>query len=163
MKFIIVLLVVLTGLNHLSTAEEITGKVVSVIDGNTIQIESKERGLQKILLAGIDCPEIEQDFGAQAKTFLEKLVLEKNVLVELKGKDRFGNHLGVVMVNEDDDIRVKLLKAGLAWTIEKNPDAGLEGYRQWAQQKGKGLWKDPAPIAPWTFRRKQTMAQPKSS
>jgi endonuclease YncB( thermonuclease family) len=163
MKFILVLLAVLTGLNHLGAAEEITGKVVSVIDGNTIQIESKERGLQKILLAGIDCPEIAQDFGGEAKLLLEKLVLKKNVLVELKGKDRSGNYLGVVMVDEDDDIRVKLLKAGLAWTAEKNPDVNLEGYRQWAQQKGKGLWKDPAPVAPWIFRRQQTMIQPKSS
>ena len=143
-------------------SNEISGKVIAVIDGNTIEIESSENGIQRVVLFGIDSPELDQNFGNAARTFLQKIVFNKKVSVELKGKDRTGNYLGVVLIN-DDDVRVELLKAGLAWTKEKDPDQSLEGYRKWAQQKGKGLWKDPDATAPWTFRRQQSMSKPKSS
>ncbi len=160
MKTLIFLIAFVTTLGV--RANEITAKVVSVIDGNTIQIESIENGLQKIVIAGIDCPELEQEFGVEAKKYLEKKVLDKLVKVEFAGKDWRGNYLAVVFVN-DDDVRVDLLKDGYAWTAEKNPLSDLEGYRVWAQKKGKGLWKNPSAIAPWTFRRQQSMVEAKSS
>jgi micrococcal nuclease len=162
MKGVIVLLIAFAGSAFLVPADEITGRVVSVIDGNTIEIDSKESGLQKILFVGVDCPELEQEFGEEARIFLQKLILHKDVEVEFTGKDRSGNRLAIVRIN-DDDIRVKLLREGFAWTTEKNPDPSLEGYREWAEKKGKGLWKNLNPTAPWVFRRQQSMLQPKSS
>jgi micrococcal nuclease len=143
-------------------AEDITGKVVSVIDGNTIEVQQVDQTIYKVVLAGIDCPEIGQEFGDKAKKFLEKIILNKSVSVKLQGKDRWGNYLGVVLA-DDDDPRVKLLKEGLAWTAEKNPSEDLEPLRQWAEQKGKGLWKEENPTPPWTYRRQQSMMKPKSS
>jgi micrococcal nuclease len=162
LKNIILFLIAFTGHYAVLQASEITGKVVSVIDGNTIEVESTENGIQKIVLDGIDSPELEQAFGIEAKVFLEKLVMKKTVRVEFTRKDRFGNYLAVIWLG-DDDLRVELLKSGLAWTQEKNPATDLEGYRQWAQQKGKGLWKSESPTPPWTFRRQQSMLQPKTS
>jgi micrococcal nuclease len=143
-------------------ANEITARVVSVIDGNTLEIQSSENGLQRLVLEGIDCPELEQEFGIEAKAFLEKLVLRKQVQVSFRGKDRTGNYIAVVLV-DDDDLRIELLKGGFAWTMEKNPSSDLESYRYWAQQKERGLWKTKNPTPPWTFRRQQSMLQPKSS
>lgn len=141
---------------------ELVATVVSVMDGNTLEIESDRNGRQRVVFAGIDCPELDQEFGKQAREYLEKLVLRKKVTVQFKGKDRLGNYLAVVMIN-DDDLRVQLLKEGLAWTAEKNPSEELEPYRSWAQQKGRGLWKQSNPTPPWVFRRQQSMMQPKSS
>jgi len=146
-----------------SGPEEISGKVVKVIDGNTIEILQDDKQKVKVLLIGIDSPELEQAYGEKAKKFLERLVLNKNVKAIIHGKDRWGNRLAEVLVNGDDDPRVELLKEGLAWTAEKNPNPDLEPYRTWAQQKGKGLWQDTNPTPPWTFRRQQTMVNPKSS
>ena len=143
--------------------DEIAGKVVSVIDGNTLEVVGEDNETYKILLHGIDCPELEQEYGAKAKKLLEKLVLEKEVHVKIQGKDRWGNRLGVILVNGKADPRFELLKEGLAWTSEKNPIEELEVLKEKARETSTGLWKEENPTPPWIFRRQQTMTQLKSS
>ncbi len=142
---------------------EISGRVVSVIDGNTIEIMDANNETTKISLIGIDCPELGQEYGDKAKKFMEKIILEKNVFVKIQGKDRWGNYLAIVTFNDNTDPRVEILQEGLAWTAEKNPIPELEGYKEKARGKSKGLWKQESPTAPWIYRRQQTMLQPKSS
>jgi micrococcal nuclease len=145
-------------------SDDITeGIVVSVIDGNTIEVESPDAQKYKLLLVGIDCPELGQEYGEKAKTFLEKIILNKPVTITMQGKDRWGNQLAVVKIKGTKDPRVELLKEGLAWTAEKNPDPNLDAYKMTAQEKGRGLWQLENPTPPWTYRRQQTMVQPKSS
>jgi micrococcal nuclease len=143
--------------------DEITGKVVLVIDGNTVEIAATDNERYKVLLSGIDCPELEQDYGDKAKRYLEKLLLNKSVVVKFQGKDRWGNRLGVIVVDGAEDPRYELLKEGLAWTAERNPVQELETIKEQAREKGKGLWKNENPTAPWIFRRQQTLTQFKSS
>src|SRR6478736_2455216 len=143
--------------------DEISGKVVSVIDGNTLEVIGDANETYKILLHGIDCPELEQEYGEKAKKLLEKLVLEKEVQVKIQGKDRWGNRLGIILVKGDKDPRMDLLKEGLAWTSEKNPIQELEVVKEKARENSVGLWKSENPTPPWIFRRQQTMLQPKSS
>ncbi len=144
-------------------AHEIKGKVIEVIDGNTVQVAGDDRETYRLLLDGIDSPELDQSYGMEAKTFLERMILGKSVIVKLVGKDRRGNSLAEVMIKGKKDPRIELLKAGLAWTSEKNPLADLESHRINAQLKGNGLWKHENPMPPWIYRRKQTMLQAKSS
>lgn len=150
-------------LNSIAAVNQVKGKVVAVLDGNTVEFHSDSQDKYKVVLAGIDSPELAQNFGTEAKKFLEKLVLKQSVTLQIQGKDRLGNYIGVLLANGDDDPRVELLKQGLAWTSEKNPNPDLEPYRSWAQQKKKGLWQEENPTPPWTFRRQQTMVGPKSS
>ncbi|HYG04607.1 MAG TPA: thermonuclease family protein [Chryseosolibacter sp.] len=143
---------------------EFSGKVVNVIDGNTFEVIGTDNEPQRITLAGIDCPELTQDYGDKAKKLLEKLILNKEVSVSLSGKDRWGNYIGVIrIVKNNQDPRLKLLEEGLAWTAERNPIPELESLRLEAKNKGDGLWQDPNAIAPWIYRRQQTMMQAKSS
>lgn len=145
-------------------ANGLQGRVVTVIDGNTLEVETATEGIMKVMLFGIDCPELTQGYGEKAKAFTEKLMLNKEVTISIQGKDRWGNRLAVVrLVKGDKDPRVELLKEGLAWTAEKNPDPDLDAHRLTAQNKGRGLWKDENPTPPWTYRRQQTMAEAKSS
>jgi endonuclease YncB( thermonuclease family) len=132
------------------------------IDGNTIEIQTEDNFKQRVVLAGIDCPELTQEFGEDAKRYVEKLVLQKNVTVKVEGKDRKGNYVGVVMIG-DKDIRERLLKEGLAWTSEIDSDQSLESFKALAQKKSKGLWKSSNPTPPWVYRREQSMLEPKSS
>jgi micrococcal nuclease len=138
-------------------------QVITVIDGNTVEVRTETNEVMTIILAEIDCPEITQEFGDEAKRFLEKLILKKDVTVELRGKDRKGNNLGILLIKGKTDARVELLQQGLAWTAERNPNPELESHRTSAQQQGKGLWKHDNPTPPWIYRRQQTMLQPKSS
>ena len=136
-------------------------KVVSVVDGNTIQVLTSDKRNLKVLLFGIDSPELGQQYGTEAKKYLEGKVLNKDVSMELKGKDSFGNYLAIVTVDERVDVRIELLKEGLAWTAEKDAVMDLEPYRTWAQRKGRGLWQEKNPTPPWTYRRQQAMQKPK--
>jgi micrococcal nuclease len=139
-----------------------SGKVISVIDGNTIEIVKGPNDTCVVMLAGVDSPELEQEYGDKAKRYLEKLLMKEEVSIKITGKDRKGNYLAVVMKGEIDP-RVELLKQGLAWTAEKDPIPELENHKNEAQQKGKGLWKTENPTPPWIYRRQQSMMQPKSS
>lgn len=143
-------------------AEVIGGKVVTVIDGNTLEVFTPENETYKILLFGIDCPELGQEYGEKAKRYLEKMVLNKKVNVEIQGKDRWGNRLGIVLI-EGVDPREELLQEGLAWTAERNPIEPFEVMKEKSKEKGKGLWKEQNPTPPWIYRRQQTMMQPKTS
>lgn len=143
-------------------AEVISGKVVAVIDGNTLEVFTPENETYKILLYGIDCPEMGQEFGEKAKMLLEKLVLNKSVNAEIQGKDRWGNRLGIVLIDGKDP-REELLEQGLAWTAERNPIESLEAIKEKSKQRGTGLWKEQDPTPPWVYRRQQTMTQVKSS
>jgi micrococcal nuclease len=161
MKKIVVFALYLVSIPSFSQ-DELSGKVVQVLDGNTIEISTSSNESYTVVLAGIDCPELNQEYGDKAKRFLEKLLANEEVEFEIQGKDRKGNYLAVVTIKGEDP-RISLLKEGLAWTAERNPDPELENYRIKAVENSKGLWKDEDPTPPWIFRRQQTMLQPKSS
>ena len=84
-SFISILL--LTTFAHAQTT--ITGKVISIADGDTITV-LQDRTQYKIRLYGIDCPESHQDFGTRAKQFVSDLVFNKDVTVIQKDMDRYG-------------------------------------------------------------------------
>lgn len=147
----------------LEVAKDVHGKVVAVIDGNTFQVRDHDKKLHKILLTGIDCPELDQDYGIEAKKFLERLILHKDVTIYDKGRDKFGNPIVDIKIKGVKDPRIELLKEGLAWPEEKNTRTELEYLRESAQLRGKGLWKDSNPTPPWVFRREQTLSSRKNS
>jgi endonuclease YncB( thermonuclease family) len=131
---------------------QLSGKVVSVADGDTFTLLTAEKKQIRIRLHGIDCPEKKQDYGEKAKQFLADLVFQKVVTVIEMDTDRYGRTIGMVTINEAN-VNKALLKAGLAWhykQYDKNPAwAKLE---QEARQAKRGLWSQPNYIAPWDFR-----------
>ncbi|RAW02680.1 thermonuclease family protein [Pseudochryseolinea flava] len=161
MKFILMALLAVLSAFSACANDLVEGTVVSVLDGNTIEVAGKDQQKYKLVLTGIDCPELGQAYGEEAKSFLEKMILHKNVTIAVEGKDRWGNRLAVVKIKGVKDPRIDLLKEGLAWTAEKNSDPELDGYKLKAQEKGKGLWQSENPTPPWTYRRQQTMLEAK--
>ena len=147
----------------LEVAKDVHGKVIAVIDGNTFQVRDQDKRIHKILLTGIDCPELDQEYGQEARKFLEKMILHKDVTIYDKGKDRLGNPLVEVKIKGVKDPRIELLKEGLAWPDEKNTRTDLEYLRESAQLRGKGLWKQSNPTPPWVYRREQTLSTRKNS
>ena len=143
-------------------AHTMEGKVTRIIDGNTLEFVSTAGETYVMVLSGIDCPELTQAYGDEARICLEKLALNKKAIVTVKGKDRTGNSIAEVMLDGKKDPRIQLLKDGLAWTQEGISNE-LESYKVASQSKKKGLWKDENPTPPWTFRRQQSMMTPKSS
>jgi len=141
--------------------DDFEGKVVEVIDGNTIEVLTKDDERIKVMLKMADCPEISQEFGEEAMSFTKDLVYKKKVTVEMKGKDRWGNKLAVIKLRNGKILHEELLKNGLAWASDKGAD-DLGQLEASAKQSKTGLWTAEDPTPPWVYRRKQTMLKPKS-
>jgi len=84
--------------NQAWAADTITGKVVSIADGDTIIVLDANKTQHKIRLYGVDCPESHQDYGQKAKEFTSGLVFGQNVEVKVMDTDRYGRTVSVVTV-----------------------------------------------------------------
>jgi micrococcal nuclease len=132
---------------------QLSGKVVSVADGDTFTLLVDQQQI-RIRLHGIDCPEKGQDFSQKAKEYLSGLVAGKTVRVTKTDVDRYGRTIGIVHI-DSLNINEMLLKEGLAWHYkyyDKNPD--WAAFEAEAKKMKRGLWVQPNPQAPWEFRRK---------
>lgn len=80
-----------------------SGRVVTVIDGDTIIVEPVGGGDRiKVRLQGIDCPERRQAFGEAARFFVNERALFRSVEVDEKGKDRYGRVVAIVYFASPD-------------------------------------------------------------
>src|SRR5689334_11736838 len=84
-------------LASVTLAATFTGHVVSVLDGDTIEVMHNGRA-ERIRLSGIDCPEKGQAYGNNAKHAASKLVFGKEVTLQTHGKDKYGRTLGDVFL-----------------------------------------------------------------
>ena len=69
-------------------ADTLTGKVVRVLDGDTVEVLDIETNAHRIRLTGIDAPETGQAFGTKAKRRLIELAAGKVVQVEFDKRDK---------------------------------------------------------------------------
>jgi len=99
-------------------ADDFTGKVVAVHDGDTITV-LKERTPIKIRLFGIDCPETGQDFGSRAKLATSELAFEKVVTVHPRRNDRYGRTVADVFLPDGRSLNHELVRRGLAWWYKR--------------------------------------------
>lgn len=132
----------------------IEGRVVGVHDGDTITVlMGKEQ--YKIRLDGIDAPELSQAFGRVSKQFASDFAFGKVARVKVSGMDRYGRYLGEVFVG-GKSLNRAILAAGLAWWYRQySKDESLGALEAAARAKRLGLWKDPAPLAPWDYRKRK--------
>ena len=72
---------------------DFTGPVVSVLDGDTIEILHKQRP-ERIRLSSIDCPEKGQAFGNNVKHAASRMVFVNQVTLKKHGKDKYNRTLG---------------------------------------------------------------------
>jgi len=134
---------------------QLTGKIISVADGDTFTMLVNEKQV-RIRLHGIDCPEKSQNFGQVAKEFTSGYVFGKIVSVKEMDIDRYGRTIGIVTVNSVN-VNEKLLEAGLAWhykVYDKNPMWAKMELK--ARKDKRGLWKQFNVVAPWEYRRAKT-------
>ncbi len=142
-----------------SSAYELTGRIVSIADGDTVTLLDADKRQHKIRLSGIDAPEKKQSFGNRSRLHLGALVFGKQVTADCPRTDRHKRAICRIDVG-GIDASLAQLEAGMAWH-----------YKQYARQQGllerilyakaedsardarRGLWTDPAPVAPWAFRK----------
>jgi len=134
---------------------ELSGKVVRVIDGDSIVILCNKTSYE-IRLEGVDCPELGQPFGKAAKKFTSKMAYGKVVTVQVKELDKYGRTVGTVYLPDGTNLCRELIKAGLAWWYWRySDDESLGELEKEARQAGLGLWAMPNPTPPWEERHKE--------
>jgi len=76
-----------------------------VIDGDTIEAEIdygfKQKGIWKIRLLRIDCPEIREKGGEEARNYVFKKIEGKEIIVKSQKPDSFGRYLGEIYYYQD--------------------------------------------------------------
>lgn len=131
-----------------------TGQVISVLDGDTIEVLHNKRA-ERIRLNGIDCPEKGQAYGNKAKNAVADQVFGKEVTLQTYGLDKYGRTIADVFLPNGTNVNQQLVKGGWCWWYRKYApgDFLLEKLEKDARDSKKGLWVDSAPVPPWVYRK----------
>lgn len=136
-------------------AEQLTGRVVAISDGDTLTILDSSKKQIKIRLGEIDTPESRQPYGNKAKQELSDLAFDKTVIIDVQATDRYGRTVGRVYVDRID-INAELVRRGAAWVYRKySRDLDLFDMERDAKLNKRGLWNLPESeqVPPWEWRK----------
>src|SRR5262249_61555027 len=95
--------VLMSGTGLLALTADFSGSVVSVLDGDTIEVLHNNRP-ERIRLNGIDCPEKGQAYGKKAKQAASELVFGKDVTLNTFGKDKYGRTIADVLLPGETNV-----------------------------------------------------------
>ncbi len=137
----------------------VTGKVVKVIDGDTIIMSLNNKKRLLVHLVGIDAPSLNQPFGRDAQQFLKRIVGSKKVEVWVNSSNwifkrpRPGELTGVVYLRGADmkDVNLSLVRAGMVrhkqsqpYTMSNYTECQYEKAEEEARAAKRGLWQGAA-------------------
>jgi len=135
-----------------NTSGTLTGKIVRVIDGDTMIILMNGNIQVRIRLADIDAPETGQEFGEKSRLYLAEMVAGKAVRIEYEERDIYGRILGTIFV-DGKNINEEMVRAGLAWEYKYNKNKKIKELQKEAQNRGINIWSSKNPIDPYDYRR----------
>lgn len=135
-----------------------TGTVKHVDDGDTFDaVKNGER--ITIRLYGVDCPEHDQAYGPEATEQVKAWILKETVRVHPLTEDTYGRTVARVHI-KGRSLSGRLLEKGLAWVFDRYCDKAMcerwQRMEREARAAEKGLWKEPAPIPPWEYRKQNS-------
>ena len=135
-------------------AEDFSGQVVGIIDGDTIEVMHLGKA-ERVRLHGVDCPEMGQPFGERARKYTSTHTLRKNVTVIVSDTDKDGQTVGQVILPDMSNLNIVMISAGLAWWHETYApeDKILMDVQKSAKAAKRGLWTDPDPVPPWEWKK----------
>ena len=150
------------------SANFIWAKVVSVQDGDSITILTDHGKTERVQLAYVDAPDQSkktgktQSFHKEAKQAVELLTLNKDLIIESFGKDKFGRIEGMVFLDKLN-VNLELVRRGFAeiyHPVRRRPARYKKYYvdrlfyaEGLAKEEKEGIWSDPSYISPYQFRR----------
>lgn len=153
---LLLLIIVTLGLPA-AAQDSLTGEVITVSDGDTLTLLVGERQ-HKIRLAGIDAPELGQDFGGKSKEYLSVRVLGKVVTVVGSKTDKY-ERLVRKILRDGVDMNFEQVEAGMAWHYKEyeleQTKTDREAYataEKEAREAKIGVWSIQNPQPPWEFR-----------
>ena len=132
--------------------------LVSVGDGDTARVTSRQGAKVTIRLACIDAPETSQGASGEWSTqTLKGLIQGKSISLKPQVKDRYGRTVAGIYVG-DRNINLQMVQVGAAYVYRQylkqcDRDAYLRA-EDTATKKGLGVWGPYKPAqVPWEYRR----------
>lgn len=151
MKLIYLAIIPLLCLNL--SANEITGKVIKIADGDTLTILDRSQQQHRVRLSQIDAPEKSQAFGQQSKQSLSGMCFGKNAIVNVEDQDRYGRIVGTVNCN-GINANLSQVGSGMAWVYDSFvKDQNYYSIQKAAKANQRGLWFEQHPTPPWEYRK----------
>lgn len=158
--------------HNLKRGDTFIAKCIKVYDGDTLTVRYKGEKI-KIRLVGIDAPELQQEYGYEAKKILSMWTINNTnseVRVIVSGVDNYGRVLAVVQglgANKQwVDVATMLAWSGLAWYEEKyclsSVSENCEEYRQGeiqSKQNQQGLFGGISIEHPSSYRKRMKNKQ----
>jgi micrococcal nuclease len=135
---------------------EFPALVTKIIDGDSLRVRTAGGKELEIRLYGLDSPEYDQPFAAEAKALAKRLALGRSVAVAPVETDRYGRTVALVKVS-GRAVNRELVAAGFAWVSPRY--CRREVCREWraleeqARRDRVGLWRQAEPIPPWRWKR----------
>lgn len=142
-------------ISALASGEEYSGRVINVLDGDTVLVSSDDHPQApiKIRLVNIDAPEKDQEYGMASRQSLLDMVLNKPVQVVTQAVDDYGRVIATLRVR-DLNVNHAQVQRGWAWENSRfHSNKVLVAMQQEAQQNRRGLWAGVNPIAPNLWRK----------
>ncbi len=136
-------------------AETVQGKVVRVIDGDSVLLKAADdKPPIEIRLHGIDAPEGCQAGGPEAREALLEMLRGKLVGASMRGRDHYGRSLATLEV-EGVIVNQRMVAEGHAWSLRTKWDRGpYVAQERVAQSLKRGLHAAGGAIAPAEFRQR---------
>ena len=131
---------------------DFTGRVVHIVDGDTLDILVSESPI-RVRLESLEAPEPGQPFGRRSQQSLAGICAGKDARFVQRGKDRDGTPAGIVTCGTVEANREQV-RLGLAWVhVERGSKRSpLSDVQHEARIEKRGLWVDAHPVPPWRWR-----------
>jgi endonuclease YncB( thermonuclease family) len=140
-----------------------TGRVVRVLDGDSLIVRQADGEDIEVRLFGIDAPEYRQPWSRKSRQALSRLAGDRLVRLEVRAVDRYGRSVAVLRrVSDELDVGREMVRLGQAWVYRRYTDDGtLITLEVEARAAGLGLWSMPESqrIPPWEWRRQNRPAR----
>ncbi len=137
----------------LEKGSTVSGKVISIIDGDTYDVLIQDNKTIRVRMEGIDAPEKGMPFYQKSKKYLSDLCFGKQIKFKVTGVDNHERILAYSFLEDGKELSQEMIKAGYAWHFKKyNSDIVLSNLEIEAKNLKKGLWSEENPMTPWTNR-----------
>lgn len=129
------------------------GKVMAVHDGDTYRVLREDGRLTDVRLWGVDAPERGQPYGTTVQQTVQRLIGGQTVRATVETHDSYGRPV-VRLEVDGEDLSALLVRRGLAWhyDIQASTADVLRRLERHAREARRGLWAQPNPTPPWTWR-----------
>lgn len=128
-----------------------SGKCLSVSNGYGLSVMLNGKP-QKVLLYGVACPAVGQNYDDDALAFIQKAAQGKVLTIYPKGADGSLRVTAWVFVGTEC-LNKSLIQNGLAWYAKKSApgETKLAAIEDEARKAHLKIWSEPSPVPPWEY------------